>query len=229
MKRELHLQDVKSDLHLGDCLEILKQIPDQSVDLVLTDPPYGMDFQSDWKKDKSKRFPKIINDKKPFIWFLNDAFRVTKNGGAIACFTDWKNQETWRMAIEIAGFQIKSHVIWDRDVHGMGDLKSSFGPRHDVVWFATKGKFSFKNKRPASVIRSRRPIGDSIIHPNEKPIELMESLIHSLSTQHDIVLDPFMGSGSTGVATKNLNRHFIGIEKDENYFEIARKRINGEL
>lgn len=212
-------------LHHGDCLELMKQIPDASIDLVLTDPPYGMDYQSARRTDKSKRFNKIANDKKPFIWFLYDAFRVLKDGGSIACFSDWKNQEHWKQAILIAHFDIKSQVIWDRRVHGMGDLKKSFGPQHDVIWFATKGAFEFAGKRPKSVMSHQRISGDKLVHPNEKPIQLNQGLIESLSREGDTILDPFMGSGSTGVAARNLNRKFIGIEKDEAYFKIAKKRI----
>lgn len=210
----------------GDCLELMKTIPDKSVDSIITDPPYGMDYQSAWRS-KGERFKKILNDKNPFIWFLYDAYRVLKDGGAIACFSDWKNAETWRQAIEWAGFSIKSQVVWNREVHGMGDLKSSFGPQHDIVWFAVKGTFTFHDKRPKSVINSKRISGEKLLHPNEKPISLMEDLIRAITPINGSVFDPFMGSGSTGVACKNLKRNFIGIEKDETYFKIAEKRING--
>lgn len=211
-------------LMLGDCLERMKEIPDGSVDSVITDPPYGMDYQSAWRS-ADKRFKKIANDKKPFVWFLNDAFRVLKDGGGMLCFTDWKNQEPWRLAIEMAGFSVKSQVIWNRESHGMGDLKASFGPMHDVIWFAVKGHFSFPGVRPKSVISSMRVNSNDLVHPNEKPVKLMEELIESITPAEGVVLDPFLGSGATGLAAKNLNRSFIGIERDEGYFAIAQRRI----
>jgi len=210
-------------LLLGDCLMTLKTLPDNSVDSIVTDPPYGMDYQSSWMT-KEKRHKKIANDKKPFIWFLYDSFRILKDGGALVIFSDWKNQETWKSAIQTAGFEVKSQVIWNREAHGMGDLKSSFGPQHDVIWFATKGKFSFPGKRPKSVISSLRIMG-SLSHPNEKPVSLMKELVSAVTPPNGTTLDPFMGSGSTGVAAKELGFNFIGCEMSEDYFNIAKQRI----
>lgn len=214
-----------SKIFLGDCLESMKSMPDCSVDSIVTDPPYGMDFQSCWT-EKNRRKPKIPNDKKPFIWWLHEAYRVMKTDSALICFTDWKNQEVWRTAIDAAHFQIRSHVIWDRCSHGMGDLKSSFGPQHDVIWFATKGKFKFPNIRPKSVIRSMRVSGDALMHPNEKPVDLMEQLVSAVTPTNGTVLDPFMGSGTTGVACKNLGFDFVGCEMNPEYAAIAEKRIS---
>lgn len=187
----------------GDCLEILKTLPEQSVDSIITDPPYGIDYQSARRTDKTKRLKKISNDKTPFIWWLYDAFRVCKDGGGLIVFCRWDVQEAFRQAIEWSGFTIKSQVIW----------------------FAVKGKFKFPGKRPKSVIHSQRISGEKLLHPNEKPIDLMEQLIEAVAPREGTVLDCFMGSGSTGVACKNLDRKFIGIEKDPQYFEIAKKRI----
>lgn len=129
------------------------------------------------------------------------------------------------MAIECAGYTVKSQVIWDRDWHGLGDLNGQFAPQHDIIWYATKGRFLFPNGRPKSVLRYRRIAAESLVHPTEKPIDLMSYLVEMLSTEGNIILDPFMGSGTTGVACVNLNRNFIGIEKDAHYFEIAKQRI----
>jgi DNA modification methylase len=216
---------IKINLMKGDCLELIKTLESDSIDSVITDPPYGMNFQSNMRKDKSKRFEKIANDERPFIWFLYDAFRVLKDGGALICFTDWKNQEVWRSAIHTAGFSIKSHIIWSKGGGGMGDLKSSFLPQHEICWFATKGKFSFHGKRPLSVIHSKKMPTSGMVHPTEKPVDLMGEIMGAITPPGGVVLDPFMGSGSTGVACKNLNRNFIGIERDEKYFEIAKNRI----
>ena len=211
-------------LILGDCLERLKTIPDDSVDAVITDPPYGMDFQSNMRV-KSEKFSKIANDKRPYIWFLPEAFRVLKPGGAMFCFTDWANAEAFRFGMELAGFAVRSQGVWDRQVHGMGDLKAQLAPSHDIIWFATKGKFAFPGKRPKSVYACQRISGACLVHPNQKPIDLMEQLVASLTVPGQLVLDPFMGSGSTGVAAMNTGRSFIGIEKSSEYFKIAEDRI----
>lgn len=212
------------DLRLGDCIETLRAMPDNSVDSIVTDPPYGMDFQSQWVATE-RRKPKVAGDKKPFIWWLADAHRVLRDGGGLVCFTDWRNQETWRMAIECAGFTIKSHCVWDRVWHGMGDLGSSFAPRHDVFWFATKGRFKFPGKRPVSVMRHTRPASHHSEHPTRKPVDLMREIVRSVTPFGGVVLDPFVGSGSTGEAAMLEGFRFIGIERDPGYFEIARARI----
>jgi len=215
---------MKIDLLHGDCLELLKDIPDGSIDLVLTDPPYGMGFQSNWCKSKPKH-EKIKGDDRPFIWFLNDAYRVLSDNSALVCFTDWKNQDVFKMAIEAAGFKIKSHVVWNRLHHGMGDLKGSFAPMHDIAWFAVKGNYKLKGKRPKDVLSHKRIPGNKNIHPTMKPESLIVELLQSLTVEGDTVLDCFLGSGTTGVACKNLNRNFIGMELDGDYFEIAKQRI----
>ena len=202
----------------------MKSIPDKSVDAVITDPPYGIDYQSAWRID-SERKPKIENDKRPFIWWLYDAYRVARDNGVLLCFCDWRYQDLWKQVIEVAGWSIKSHVIWDRDWHGLGDLNGQFAPQHDVIWFATKGDFSFQNGRPKDVIKSRRLPAEDLVHPNEKPKSLMEYLTNSVTCIFSTILDPFMGSGTTGVACVQTGRNFIGIEIDEGYFKIAEKRI----
>lgn len=211
----------------GDCREILPHLP--KVDLVLTDPPYGMDYQSAWRTDKSQWKPKIANDERPFIWWLGDGFRVTRDGGSLLCFCDWKRAEIFRLAIDAAGYEIRSQVIWDRVGHGMGDLDGCFAPQHDIVWFGVRGSFKFSGNRPKSVIRALRLPGEELLHPNQKPIHAIVQLIESVAPPDSIILDPFMGSGTTLVAAKQLGRRAIGIEIEEKYCEIAAKRLSQEV
>lgn len=214
------------ELLQGDCLELMKYIPDGSVDMVLTDPPYGMDFQSNRSK-KGPRHKKIKGDCEVDTSWLREVYRVLKVGGGFATFCDWKTSCEWRKDIESEGFLLKSQVIWNRLHHGMGDLKGAFAPMHDVIWYSTKGRRVFANGRPKSVIEVRRPSPNHDHgHPTCKPVKLMEELIHSISDGSEgVILDPFMGSGTTGVACANTGRDFIGIELDETYFGIAQDRI----
>lgn len=212
-------------LYEGDCLEVMRTLPSESVDAVITDPPYGIDYQSGHRY-KLAELPKIANDERPFVWWLYDAFRVLKEGGAVLCFCRWDVQEVFRLAMEWAGFTIKSQVIWDRQSHGMGDLKAAFAPNHDVIWFGVKGRFEFPGKRPQSVVRSTRLSGLDLVHPNEKPVNLMRWCVESVTPKGGTVLDPFAGSGSTLVAAVENGYSAIGIELDANYCNVIRERMS---
>jgi len=214
-------------LACGDCLEILPTLENESVDAVVTDPPYGIDFQSS-RRGRSQRFEKIENDTQPFVWWCWFAFKIVKNGGCVLCFCRWDDADAFRQSLEWALFRVASQCIWDRGSHGMGDLSGSPGPRHDTIWFATKGRFMFHGKRPVSVLSHMRLPGSDLIHPNEKPCSLMEELCGDYCQRDGVILDPFMGSGTTGVACIRTGRKFIGIEKEPKYFEIACKRIERE-
>ncbi len=209
----------------GDCLHTLKCMPEASVDAIVTDPPYGINFHSTFRKDTSRHFPKIANDNAPYIWWLHDAARVLKKGGALLCFTRYDTEEAFRYAMRIAGFSPKTQVIWDKGVHSVGDCLGDFGLRHENVIFAVKGRFRFPNGRPVSVIPIPRLASVRLTHPNEKPVELLKHLIQAVTKPGDVVLDPFVGSGTTAVAAKALGRRYIGIELDPGYVRKARARI----
>jgi DNA modification methylase len=211
----------------GDCLQTMKEIPDKSIDCIITDPPYGIDYQSARRTDKSQWKPKIANDKTPCTIWTDEAFRIMKENTSLLCFTRWDTEHDFRQALTNSGFVCKQQIIWDKVVHGMGDLTGDFASQHENIIFAHKGRFTFKGKRPKSIFRVQRVTPTELKHPNEKPVDLMEKLVSSITCEKDIVLDLFAGIGTTGVACKNLNRSFIGIELDENYFNIAEERING--
>jgi DNA modification methylase len=215
----------RATLIQGDCLEVMHSLSDGSVNAVITDPPYGISYQSAWRTDKKQYHPRITNDGQPFIWWLYDSFRVLKDGGALFCFCHWRTQEAFRLAIGWAGFKVCQHVIWDRDWHGMGDLQTSFAPQHDVIWQASKGRCEIRGIRPRSVLRLHRLNGSTLLHPTQKPVSLMTPLIESITDLGHTVLDPFMGSGSTGVACLKTGRRFIGIEIDSSYCNIAKERL----
>lgn len=213
-------------LYNGDCIDVMRsKIAAESVDCILTDPPYGISFQSNRSKDGPVH-RKIKNDNLPFIWFLPEAYRVMKEGSSLVVFCRWDTQEQFRLGIECAGFEIKNQLVWNRMWHGMGDLTGNFAPAHDVAWFATKGKFHLPRSRPKTVLNFKRPSPSESFHPTQKPIDMMEHLIESLVPDKGIVLDPFFGSGSTIVAAKNLNVDCIGIELDSEYFNKVDSMVN---
>lgn len=214
-----HISIQENTIIHGDSLTVLRQMEAERVDAIITDPPYGIDYHT------KGTGASIQNDKAPFIWFLYDAFRVLKPGGTLLCFTRWDVEQTFIDAIKLAGFQVKSEVVWDKVYHGMGDCKAQFAPTHENVVFAIKGKFSFPGHRPNDVVSFKKLSSSQMIHPTEKPVGLLASLITSVTKPGDLILDPFAGSGSALVAAKKTGRRFIGIELDDKYFEKAQRRI----
>lgn len=214
------------ELYQGDCLELMKNIPDNSVDLLLTDPPYGIDYQSVRRKDKTKRMSKILNDKKPFTDFIPlIKSKIAKTGG-ILCFTRWDVQQIFIDEFIRNGLKPKNVLIWDKKSHSMGNLKKAFGGRYESIIWIPNDDFKFKSGRPQDLISVPRVPPHKLIHPSEKPVKLLEFLIEKTTSQNATVLDCFMGSGSTGVACINTNRNFIGMELDERYYKIAENRID---
>lgn len=211
-----------------DCLVGMDKLIEEGVkvDAIITDPPYGIDFQSAWRTEKTKRFPKILNDKKPFIEFIEKIPKLISDRGSCMIFTRWDIQQQFIDSMSNNGMKPKNVIIWDKVIHGMGDLKRAYGSRYESIIYWSNQGFRFIDKRPTDIIRAQRVNANKLVHPNEKPSELLETLIKQTVPKNGAVLDLFMGSGSTGVACKNTGRNFIGIELDKTYFDIATKRIN---
>ena len=212
----------------ADCLTELRGIGDDEFEAVIADPPYGVSFQSAWKT-KTERFARISGDNAPFVWWLWDAFRVTKLGGCLLCFCRWDSAEAFRQAIGWAGYVGQTQLIWDRCLHGMGDPSSRPSPRHDTIWFAAKGRYQIPGVRPTSVLRHARLSGTQLLHPNQKPVELLRQLVREYVPVGGRVLDPFVGCGTGAVAAKLEGRGCLGIEIDPQYVTIANKRLRGEI
>lgn len=211
------------ELYYGDCLEILKTLPNNSVDMVLTDPPYGIDFQSN---RRGGCFEKILNDKTPFVEFIQHLPRILRPTGCVMIFTRWDKQQVFIDELIKYGLKPKNILIWDKVVHGMGDLKRAFGSRYESIIFLANNEFRFNGKRPTDIVQYMKINSQHLIHPNQKPVALLEYLIKKCTKPNATVLDCFMGSGSTGIACLNTNRQFVGIDLDEHYFNIAKNRIS---
>ena len=213
-------------LYQGDCLEIMGGIKDKSVDLIVTDPPYLMDYQSNRRK-KEDRFDKIKNDKGNYMLiqdYLEECHRIMKDNTAIYCFCSWHNIDFFKNEFE-KHFKLKNILVWNKNNHGTGDLKGSYAPKHEFILFGHKGRTLLREKRIADVIDCPKISSNKLTHPTEKPQDLLEIFIKQSSDVGSIIFDGFMGTGSCGIAAKKLNRNFIGIELDEKYFNIAKNRL----
>lgn len=210
------------DLRQGDCLEIMNEIPEKSVDLILTDCPYGFGYQSNMKKNKD--LPMFYDRNTSWLneW-LYKANKILKDDGHLYMFAPVQKIDEFKQKIENF-FIIKNILVWDKNGFGMGDLYGQYAPSYEFIIFAVKEqgkKLNGKRERDLLSFNKCKPE----LHPTQKPVELLKYLIEKSSNENDTVLDPFMGSGSTGVAANELNRKFIGIELDEKYFNIAKERI----
>lgn len=196
-----------------------------SVDLILTDPPYGIDHQSN-RRVATPKLAKIANDDDVRTDWIADAHFLLKPGGRILLFTRWDVYPEWFEAVRKM-FQVKSCIVWDKLRHGSGDLKHAFAPRHELVIYAVKPECDWEiTPRLPDVLRVPAVPADQLIHPHQKPLLLIETLLKACSNPGDLVLDPFAGSGVTGRACKNLGRDYILIECDEERYKLAQRMCN---
>jgi DNA modification methylase len=255
------------NLMLGDCLERMKEIPDGSVDLTVTSPPY----------DNLRTYNGTLNDWNVDKWqaILRELFRVTKDGGVVvwvvadATINGSETGTSFRQAIYAmeCGFKLHDTMIWEKSTFSaVGALKHRYAPVFEYMFVFVKGAFTtfnpIKDKpnkhagvahhgtvrqkdggvRGLSGIKAGKTVAEfgqrhnvwrineekslNKLHPAVFPEALARDHILSWSNEGDTILDPFLGSGTTGVACVNTGRKFIGIERDDGYFEIARKRID---
>lgn len=212
----------------GDCLELMKDIPDKSIDLIITDPPYLISYKTNRRKDKTHDFcSEIPNDNNHSLieQFFKESYRVLKDNTAMYCFCSPKTIDFFMEQSYIYGFKIKNQIVWKKNNWTAGDLKAQFGQQYELLLLLNKGRKEFNGTRLNDVWEFPKVSGKKQLHQNQKPVELLERCIEKHSNENELILDPFMGSGSTGVACINTNRKFIGIELDDKYFDIAVKRI----
>lgn len=208
----------------GDSVKVLPTLQKKSFDLLLTDPPYGIDFKSGWS-DKDK----IANDKikdtvSLFENVLFESVPLLKDDAHFYIFGAVDYIGELRPIIE-KYLNLKNILIWDRKVIGMGDLKT-YGKSFDVVYFGYNKVWKDLNgTRDRDILSFNRVDPAKNIHPTEKPIDLLEYLIKKSTKENDNVLEPFAGGGSTLIACKNTNRIATGIEIEEKYFDIVKSRI----
>jgi len=217
-------------LYKGDAIEVLRSLPDGSVDLVIADPPYNSNIEWDRKDDEWQ-----------FQW-LEEVKRVMKEGASLYVFFAPLNMygvEGWIRS----NLTLKNVMVWFHPnlysaglSYGSDRWKSTW----DVVFYAVKGARAKHGKKVAEEGYKLNPRGggfDVLVYPQPRPLlhkaqkslELVVKLVYCSSNEGDVVLDPFMGSGTTAVACERLRRRWIGIEIEEEFCKIARKRIEGEV
>ena len=214
----------------GDCLEEMKKLADEGVkvDMICTDPPYLMNYKTGRRKDKTHDFCKpiandtnfeLIKDIMPLL------FELLNQGGAIYMFCNANHIDYFKQQIE-QHFTLKNILIWVKNNWSAGDLKGAYAKQTEFILYAVKGRHILNGARDTDTLYYNRVVGNMQLHQNQKPVDLCKYLINKSSNENDTVLDCFMGSGSTGVACLQTNRNFIGIELEEKYYNIAKKRCS---
>ena len=204
-----------------NCLTFMKQVPDKYFDLVLTDPPFGMSFQSGRREEQHK---KIANDDN-LSWlpdFTKELDRITKDDAHLYLFCSWHFIEVFKSEIQKYR-RIKNILIWEKNNHGSGDLEGDYAPKYEMILFCSSGDKKLNDGRDPNIIKSARTQNE--LHPTQKPVPLIEFLAKKSSKQGDKVFDPFMGSGTTAVACQSLGLDWCGCELDPEYVAIANKRL----
>lgn len=226
----------KCQLYHGDCNEILQQIPDKSIDLILTDPPYEINCHGG--AAVGSRLGIRANKMREDLRFISTGFDYDK------IFTQWKrickplnlyifcsNKQITQVMSYFEKEYSTTLLVW----HKTNAVPLGNGTYHNnlefVICIRDKGSF-FNNQQPiekkTKIYEMPYPANAERIHPAQKPIELCQALINMKSKENDTVLDCFMGSGTTGLACIKMNRKFIGIELEQKYFDLAYKRLKAE-
>lgn len=219
----------------GDSVEFMKTLEDNSVDLIVTDPPYpttkrgGTGNSGGMCKKKEFSNGKVFkhNDIKP-IEYIPELYRILKEGSHCYIMTNHVNLYEILTVAKDSGFHFIKSLIWNKGNKIMGQAYMS---QFEYILFFRKGKFKKINKCGTADIldvpnKKTKDENGKNIHDTEKPVELMKILIENSSLEGELVLDPFVGVGAVALACEELNRDYIGIELDENYYNIAKERIN---
>lgn len=223
-------------LYLGDCLDIMQAMHDESVDAVVTDPPYcsgartaaavtnrgGMSRGQRWN---AKPIDSDQMTSTGYIWLMRqvarEALRLLKPGGWFVSFVDWRQYPALYGAIETTNLRVCNMLVWDKCSFALGN---GFRNQHELAIVATKGVGQPHDLSTGNVIATKR-LGQSEDHPTEKPVDLIRPILRVVAPKGGVILDPFMGSGTTGVACMIEGRAFIGIEREPEYHATAQRRL----
>lgn len=202
-------------LHHGECAAVLATLPSGSVDLVVTDPPYICRY-----RDRSGRT--VANDNHS-AWLapaFREIARVMKQDTLCVSFYGWQHIDRFMLAWKAAGLTPVGHLVWAKDYTSR---RGFLAARHEAAFLLAKGR----PPRPATALPDVQPwvYSGNRHHPTEKAESVLRPLIEAFSMRGDLVLDPFAGSGSTGLACARLDRRFVGVELDAEHYRTAERRL----
>lgn len=222
----------------GDCREILSLYQFQRpIDCLLTDPPYGVDFQSTYGKNDADRElyqRKIADDHgvEAAIESFDATMQLVIPNMAEQCeiyvFSQWQVSPQWHTYLESLsehGIDLRQLIIWEKGYPGIGDVKYNWGCGHEFIYYLKKGRRPVPYRR-SGIIHVDKVRPGTNVHPTQKPSKLLKILIEYSTDEGDLVFDPYAGSGSTIVAAEELGREGVGIEIEEDYATSARGRLS---
>lgn len=219
-------------LFLGDCMDIMSKMDGQSVDLIVTDPPYRTISGGDSNGKNSVRPKGMLKGNRKLFQYQNnilpkdwmpELYRVLKDGCHCYIFTNALNLKDMLITAEDCGFKLHNLLVWEKN----NCTPSQYYMKNcEYILFLRKGKAKWINNiGDSKTVHQFNNIIGNKVHPTEKPIDLISFYIENSSNEGDIVFEPFAGSGATCVAAKQLNRKYVGIELDEQYFNVAKERL----
>ena len=223
----------EATLYRADCLDVMGNF--SGIDAVLTDPPYSSGARRDAERSVRGSMLRSLDDEDwfshdsmttwGFTWFARAAFGLLRaalaEGAHLYVFIDWRQTPTVYGMLEACGYRVNQCLVWAKTHFGMG---AYWRNQHENIVFASKGMpAAMADRGMGSVLTASSVPPQQRQHPTEKPVGLIRSILKATTAQ--TILDPFMGSGTTGVACAKLGRKFIGIEIEPKYFDIACKRI----
>lgn len=228
---------VKQDIWHGDSRELCKRLKPDSVHCVITDPPFGVDNQSNSSVTTDGKFNarKIANDESPeiaieiFQQVMDSLLPKTKANADLYVFTAHQVLKEWLTVADSLtrhGFVRSGILVWEKDGPGMGNL-DGWGLSHEYCIFLKKGKRARSDKRRSGVIHVPQVRPDKLIHPHEKPLALIDILLKHSTDRGDLVVDPFGGSGTVARACKNSGRSGLSIELDELNYKRSYDALHG--
>jgi DNA modification methylase len=201
---------------LGDCISIMQSLPANSIDFILTDPPYLVRYQ-----DRDGRSIQNDSNSDWLVPAFAEAYRVLKQDRFMISFYGWTQVDKFFHAWRSAGFRIIGHLVFRKQYAS----KSRFLKyQHEQAYLLAKGDPALPEYPIPDVIDM--PYSGNKLHPTQKPVAALKQLIETFSQKQDLVLDPFCGSGSTLLAAKILNRRYLGIELDPQYHAAAKRRLH---
>lgn len=230
IENSLAQQDESMRWRLGNWRDHIGEVDDESVAAVITDPPYGVDYQSDYRLDRrvDHKHEIIENDQSlekgadELREALEALYPKLEASASVFVFCGWQNEMHSRRSVEAAGLTIRNSLIWVKDRTGMGDPNTTFAPKHERIIFAVKGSPTLFERLP-DVLEADRP--DSSRHPTEKPEDLLRRLIETVTVSGDLVVDPFGGVASTLAAAKACGRSAWGCELSAEYYAAGANRL----